>query len=326
MVLPAGRALVSPSSAGVGAAPGTAEPIFHATEVFMDTLVAIDIVGRDSERQGAVAAARAYGWFREVEARCSRFDAGSELMQLCASTGQPMPVSPLLYEVLDFAIAVARASGGAFDPTIGATMRAAGFNRNYQTGLAIEGGGARPGEASYRDVHMDRGRRMVALGQPLTLDLGAVAKGLAIDLAARELEGFAGFAINAGGDILAGGLNASAEPWRIGIRHPRNPRALVDSVRVSGAAVCTSGDYERAGAAGVAHHILDPKTGRSSARAMSVTTIAPSAMLADALGTAAFVLGPEAGIALLEAQGIDGLIVDEGLAIHTTKSFARHRA
>ncbi len=69
-----------------------------------------------------------------------------------------------------------------------------------------------------------RRRKAITLLRPLILDLGAVAKGLAIDMAARELRSFPSFAINAGGDLYLGGFNPQGSPWSIGIRHPRERR------------------------------------------------------------------------------------------------------
>ena len=92
----------------------------------------------------------------------------------------------------------------------------------------------------------------MTLHRPLLLDLGAVAKGLAIDMAARELQPFENFAIDAGGDLYFGGCNAAGEPWSVGIRHPRGD-GLLDTLRVSDAAVCTSGDYERRHRCGTSH-------------------------------------------------------------------------
>ena len=77
------------------------------------------------------------------------------------------------------------------------------------------------------------------------LDLGAVAKGMAVDAAARELAVCGDFAIDAGGDLYLGGVNRNGEPWRVGIRHPRRDGELIEAVTVSDRAVCTSGDYER---------------------------------------------------------------------------------
>jgi thiamine biosynthesis lipoprotein len=140
-----------------------------------------------------------------------------------------------------------------------------------------------------------------------------VAKGLAVDAAARELEPFRDFAIDAGGDLYLGGRNPDGLPWSVGIRHPRNDRELIDSLRVSDKAVCTSGDYERIMPGGQQHHILDPRTGVSPATVASVTVVAPTALAADALATAAFVLGPTDGLRLLQRHGVEGLIVTTSL-------------
>src|SRR5262249_31028954 len=163
-------------------------------------------------------------------------------------------------------------------------------------------------------------RKTITLLRPLILDLGGVAKGLAIDMAARELQPFEHFAIDAGGDLYLAGHNAEGLPWSIGIRHPRLEDGLIGSVPISNRAVCTSGDYERrTGREDQDHHILDPRTGLSADVAASVTVIAPTAMLADSLATAAFVLGPADGIALLERHDVDGLIVLPTLERFTTR-------
>ncbi len=73
--------------------------------------------------------------------------------------------------------------------------------------------------------------------------------------------------------------------------------------------VCTSGDYARAPSAGVSTHLIDPTSGDAATRAISATVVAPQAIVADALATAAYIMGPTRGIALLEQQGVHGLIV-----------------
>ncbi len=151
--------------------------------------------------------------------------------------------------------------------------------------------------------------------RPLVLDLGAVAKGLAIDMAALELRKFRNFMIDAGGDLYLGGLNSVDLPWSVGIRHPRIDDQLIESIRVSGQAVCTSGDYERN------RHILDPRTGTEVTGVASVTVVAPTAILADALATAAFVLGPVDGIALLDRMDVNGLIITPELERFATRGF-----
>ncbi|HTM03875.1 MAG TPA: FAD:protein FMN transferase [Vicinamibacterales bacterium] len=311
------------------------------TEVLMGTVVTIEVVRPDA----GTAIERALDWFRHVEATCSRFDPQSELFQLTARIGEAVPVSTMLFEAIRFAVHVADATAGAFDPTIGSVMQQRGFNREHRSGT--EPPRIKTDDTpAYRDVVVDDERRTVMLRRPLLLDLGAVAKGLAVDLAARELQPLEDFAIDAGGDLYLGGLNRERAPWAVGIRHPQHAGGMIASVSLSNRAICTSGDYERG------DHILDPREARrarlqagerrarlpraperearrrqpgigKTRSVASVSVIAASAMLADALSTAAFVLGPEAGLRLLEAMTVDGLIVGRDLTVATTPGWPR---
>jgi thiamine biosynthesis lipoprotein len=251
----------------------------------MGTVVTIEVVRPDSEE----AVEKAFRWFREIEACCTKFDPGSELMQLTAQPGKPAPVSAILFEAVRFAVTAAEATDGAFDPTLC---------------------------GAYRDIALDEEARTIELHRPLKLDLGAVAKGLAVDAAARELEPFEDYAIDAGGDLYLGGCNPNGEPWTVGISHPRREGEILRSLRISGQAVCTSGDYERG------EHIFDARQGRPANAVCGVTVVASSAMLADALATAAYVLGPEEGIELLERMGVEGLIFTPDWRQFETRGFA----
>ena len=301
--------------------PAAAGEVFVHSAALLGTVVTMEVVARARDErieEARRAVARAFDWFRQVEERCSRFDPDSELRQLSARIDTPVPVSALLFHATEVALAVAADSGGAFDPTVGGRMAARGFNTNYRTGEAIAPAPDAGDRVSFRDVVLDARRRTITLRQPLVLDLGAVAKGLAIDLAARELSGFANYAIDAGGDLFLSGRNQDDRPWRVGIRHPRDRDRLIASVRIADRAICTSGDYERPAPAG-GHHIVDPRNGEPVDAVASVTVIAPTAILADALGTAAFVLGAREGIALLDRHGVDGLVVTASLEQHATR-------
>jgi thiamine biosynthesis lipoprotein len=289
----------------------------------MDTVVTIDLIDRDDAsdpRECQALLARAFGWFHQVETCCSRFDGASELSRLSAHPGEPVLVSALLFEAVRLALAVAADTDGAFDPTVGRAMEIRGFNRDYRTGRLVDTRmGDANGPVSYRDVAMDEAAQTITLGRPLLLDLGAVAKGLAIDMAAHELRPWPDFAINAGGDLYVAGRNAQDEPWSVGIRHPRDVDRLIGSVQVSETAVCTSGDYlRRSPRASGEHHLVDPRSGACADRAASTTVLAPTAMLADAMATAAFVLGPDDGLALLERHGLQGLFVLPSLEQRST--------
>lgn len=284
-------------------------------EIWMDTRVTMQVLAPPGAEVNA-ALDRAMGWFGAVESACSRFDPASELRQLCAQVGVPVPVSALLFQAVQFAVEIARASGGAFDPTLGARLEQAGFVRNYRTGTAAASGLVVDDKVSVRDLVLDAHARTVTLRRPLLLDLGALAKGLAVDLAAAELRDWQNFAVDAGGDLYCGGRNAAGEPWRVGLRHPRGD-GIIGEVAVSHQAVCTSGDYERR-TPHRGHHILHPPDGRPASTVVSATVIAPSAMVADALATAAFVLGPNAGLRLFEEQGVAGVLFTPELKRYAT--------
>jgi len=233
-------------------------------------------------------------------------------MRLGAQAGVPVLVSSILYEAVRFALQVAEETDGAFDPAVGHRMEALGFDREHRSGEIVRSLVPSGANVSYRDVEIDPEARTITLRRPLTLDLGAVAKGLAVDMAARELADFRDFAIDAGGDLYLGGSNPQGAPWSVGIRHPRRG-GLIDTLRVSNQAVCTSGDYERP------NHILDPRTGAAANAVASATVVAPTAMLADSLATAAFVLGPCEGLQLLNRLGVQGLLVTGGLERFETR-------
>ncbi len=293
--------------------------------VLMDTVISMRAVRAPSDEAFDERTEHALDWFREVERVCSRFDPRSEVMQLTARVGEDVEVGPLLFETIAFAMDVARESDGAFDPTVGYAMESLGFNRHYTTGHRIVTPIEQRERPTYRDVMLDVGRHTVRLSKPLVLDLGAVAKGLAIDLAARELRPLGDFSIDAGGDVYVAGRNERGDPWRIGVRHPRREGEMLAVLRVADVAVCTSGDYERRSTGGDGgHHILDPRTDRSASDVTSATVVAQNAMLADALSTAAFVLGPERGLALLERFDVDGMLVTRNETCFSTPSLARY--
>jgi thiamine biosynthesis lipoprotein len=160
----------------------------------------------------------------------------------------------------------------------------------------------------------------------MQIGLGGIAKGYGVDQAAKVLRaaGLNHFYIDGGGDIAVAGLK-HGRPWRVAIRHPRKkPTELLTVVELSDAAIVTSGDYEnyRIFNDQRFHHILDPRTGKPAQGCQSVTVTAPLTELADALATAAFVLGPEQGLKLiLQYPNTDALIVDANGRFHMTDLF-----
>lgn len=288
---------------GVAVAPAFLRPrerLVRLTVPVMGTLGEIAVPARhEGLARQAMAAAAAE--LRRVEGLMTRFTSGSDVGRFnTAGIGDRVPVSWETREVVREALAWARASGGVFDPTLEQLTAiwdpASVSEPPSETALTVarrESGGwrqldvAAPWETSPTLLRTPAG----------ALDLGGIAKGYGVDRATavlREHGVFAGL-VNVGGDLAAMGEAPGGRPWHIGIRDPRDPYALIDTIEIVDRAVATSGDYLRFMIHGDRryHHILDPATGLPAlAPVRTATVVAPTAMAADAAATVAFSLGP----------------------------------
>ncbi|MDP8219272.1 MAG: FAD:protein FMN transferase [Candidatus Theseobacter exili] len=146
------------------------------------------------------------------------------------------------------------------------------------------------------------------------IDLGSIAKGAAIDEAARTIRtfGFSDFLIDIGGDIYVSGRKPGGKKWIVGVQHPRMKKKVLDKIKLTDCAVATSGDYERYFQKNGKkyHHILDPRTGYPADRCISTTVVASDAITADAIATAIFVMKPSEGLDFLDRnEEVEGFIV-----------------
>ena len=237
-----------------------------------------------------------------VDRACSRFREDSELMHVNARAGTEIEVSELLFRSLRTAFDAAAATGGLVDPTLGASLRAAGYDRTFalvrvrdrwEVSTPVRG-------ATWRDVRLDDERRTVVVPHGLELDLGATAKALAADDAARAITEATdcGTLVSLGGDLSAQG-DSPPGGWSVLVAddHAAPLTGLGPAVAVSSGGLATSGTAVRRWPtnAGEAHHILDPRTG-SPARTpwRTVTVAAASCVDANVAATAAVVLGDDA--------------------------------
>jgi thiamine biosynthesis lipoprotein len=178
----------------------------------------------------------------------------------------------------------------------------------------------------YREVAVDPAARTVKLRRAdMKLGLGGIAKGYAVDRCAAVLRasGFGDFMVQAGGDLYVSGSKGQAS-WMVGVRDPRGPpNAIIARMAIKDHAFSTAGDYERAFVLEGKryHHIIDPKTGFPATASREVTIFAPTALLADALDDAVFILGPQKGLALVESYpDCAALIVDADNKVWTSKA------
>lgn len=296
---------------------------YTKTRLQMGTIVTIKVVTSLGEQVAEQKINQAFQAISAVETTCSRFDAQSELSKLSASFGTPFQTSDLLFEAVRFSLEVAKITSGLFDPTVGHTLETYGFNTNYLTGETISTNDS-PENINYGNVLVDEENRTILLTKPMTLDLGAIAKGLAVDLAVKELSEFEGYYIDAGGDLYIGGTNEEDEPWTIGIQDPFHKDKTICSLQLSNAAICTSGSYERLSHVRPnTHHLIDPHTGDSPHDIVSCTVVAPFTMLADAFSTVAFLQGSQ-GAELLEDVNLDGMWITSTKEMMLTKGMKEY--
>ncbi len=159
------------------------------------------------------------------------------------------------------------------------------------------------------------------------LDFGGIAKGYAVDLAINKLKslGIHNAIVNTGGDLRAIGSKGQ-QPWRIGIRHPRQTVPLAFIETQGDEAIFTSGDYERYFTYQEQryHHIIDPQTGYPATGATSVTVISNNALLADTAATALLIAGPKQWQTIALAMGIDQvMLIDQKNTVHMTSKMAK---
>lgn len=271
-------------------------------------------VWHEAQPVAAAAIASALTELRRIDRLMTPYSTTSDIGQVNASAAtRAVPVSDETFNLIATAQTYSALSGGAFDITFAAVGHLYDL-RNRVRPSAQQVAEALPA-IGYQQLQLDVAQKTLRFTRPrMRIDLGGIAKGYAVDNAAAALRrhGIESALIMAGGDTAVLG-NKQGKPWRIGIRDPRNPEALVGALPVVDAAVSTSGDYERFFIQdGVRfHHILDPSTGHSADACRSVTIVGPNATTTDALSTTVFVLGPVKGMALVEQlPGIEAVIID----------------
>ena len=251
----------------------------------------------------------------EIDQRMSLYRPDSELVALNAQAGKDsIKVSAPTFQVLQTAQHYSGLSGGAFDITVQPLVELWGFYRMERTSIPpLAKIQAVLHQVGTERLDLDAEARTAALATGSRVDLGSIAKGYAVDraIAALRARGVPAALIDLGGNIGVLGQLPDGRPWTVGIKHPRGNR-LIGLLRFREGAIATSGDYDRYFEVEGRRfsHLLDPRTGWPAEGLYSVTVVAPNATAADALSTAAFVLGPERGIGLLAAcQGVEGVLV-----------------
>lgn len=304
------------------------ESEYTGEEFLMDTMVSISAYGADTDHLRA-AVNEAFAEMRRIEDLTDRFaaennpaDTSSEIHLINKNAGvAPVPVTADVFIMLQAAKEFFILTQGAFDVTIGPVVDLWGFGRDAFHLPAAEELREALSLVNNNDLILDEKERTAYLSKAgMSLDLGAIAKGYAVERAAVVLQenGINKALINAGGNIRVLGERSRGRAWKIGIQDPRDPAALAGTVELSGEAATTSGDYNRVFTIDGKnyHHIISALTGYPAEHNISVTAITPDAFQGDLLSTALFLLDSAEALQLAEElEGTEVFLITSGMKI-----------
>lgn len=296
---------------------------FHFSQFAMDTVVEYTIVA-PSHEDARAAMEHAHAEMERVAQLLWEEDSLSQIYAFNHAAGT-ITLNPEAGDFLRRTVAYYEASGGAFDPTVKPVLDLYDFLAESPTPPSSAAIRERLPRVGMEALSFDATTPHTFSPGRLTLAVGGVAKGYAVDRAVQVLRehGIAHAIVNAGGDLYCLGAH-NGRPWVVGIRHPDDPAAILDTLYLSNRAVATSGDYQRFFThEGVRyHHLLDPRTGQPARRSRSATVIAPTTEQADAMATALFVAGPDTGIALLDSlPNVEGMVIDSLAQMHASRQY-----
>jgi thiamine biosynthesis lipoprotein len=250
-----------------------------------------------------------------IDVACSRFRPDSELQRVNSAGGRPSVVSALLIEAVEAARWAAEATDGDLDPTVGEVMEVLGYDRDFAAIPPDAGPLVRVGRVpGWRRICIDRDRSLLQLPSGTILDLGATAKALAADRAARRAAGAArcGVLVSLGGDIATAG-EAPTPGWSVRVTdaHTSGPEVEGQTISIVTGGLATSSTTVRRWlrARRPVHHIVDPRTGLPATEVWRTVSVAAAACLdANVAATAAIIRG-EAALAWLSTLGLPARLV-----------------
>jgi FAD:protein FMN transferase len=292
-------------------APDTGET--RAFRYLMGTSVQVQAFGGNAAAR-QLAIDEAFAAVTEVDRLMSNYRADSELSHINAAAALgPVAISDPMLRVLETAQKVSADSGGAFDVTVGPLVKLWGFfdKRPHVPGEA-ELATVRP-LVDYRNILIDSERHTVRFARSgVEIDLGGIAKGFAVELAAGVLKrrGLGGL-VDAGGNQYMVGTPPGKRQWTIGVKNPDAPGRLLGAIDMQEGSVSTSANDSNFLVAGGRRygHLLNPHSLEPSTASEGATIVSLDGTLADAVSKAAFMLGPRQGVALIDSYpGMGGAI------------------
>ena len=297
--------------------PHLANPsdLFKYHQVAMGAVIEITFMGDDEEAANK-ASLQAFQEIKRIETLMSPWLDSSDVTRINRSAGKEwVKVSPETMEVIKKAKEISELSEGGFDITVSPLTELWRKARERKIPPSIEEVKEKLDLVNFKNIEMDRDGKVFLKKKGMAIDLGGIAKGYAVDRAFDLLRslGYKNLIVNAGGDLRVGG-SKNNQPWSIGIQNPRESTKILAIISASDTAIATSGDYEKyfVYQGKRYHHIFNPRDGFPTEGCQSVTILCKEGMIADALATPVFVLGPEKGYSLCQKlEGVDCLIIDK---------------
>jgi thiamine biosynthesis lipoprotein len=316
--------------AGCVEIPHTSPPIVtKRIQMHMGTLVTVTAVASD-KKAGDLAVQAAFDEIKRLEQLLSTWRSDSELSRVNAEAGrQPVRVSQETLELVARSLEMAQLTHGGFNIALGPAVEAWSVTEQQRIPDDKELQQLKP-LVDWTSIQVNKEAGTIYLPRKgMRIDVGGIGKGYAADRAVEQMKraGAMGGVIALSGDIKTFGLLPDRNWFPVGIRHPRVDGGLIAMIDLKDEAISTAGDYERFFERdGVRyHHILDSQTLQPARGCQSVSVIAKEGTVADGLDTGIFVLGPEAGMALVERlPDVEAIIVDKEGEI-TVSSGLRHR-
>ena len=303
------------------------------TKILMDTFIQISIYDQDKKTKNLQQIIdSAFQRIEEIERLANDFNDSSAIsfINRCAAK-QPVKLHAELNQIISTSNHVSELSHGMFDITIGSVKRLWNFSTDS---CCVPDSQKIQDNLNFVDYQLiDLKSDSIQFKKTgVTLDLGAIAKGFAVDEALKVLQenNIKDALVNAGGNLRAICSQLTAGKRKVWIKHPRIDGELYGYFQMDNGSVATSGDYERFFIQDSIRyfHILNPRTGYPARDCVSVTILTDAAMMADALSTAVFVLGREQGSELIaRLPGVDAVFIYEqnGVLQHQVTSGLKNK-
>lgn len=307
-----------------GSADDSQGALLSRTRPLMSTVFQIQVDSPPDNAENTIR--QAFEEIERLETVLSEWREGSDVFKINSLAGKkPVKVGSDTLRVVDAGMDVSKWSRGAFDLSWAALWGLYDFRPDSIKIPSLDEVRSRLKLIDYTNIRVSKKYNTVYLRKRgMAIGTGGVAKGYALDQAGAILRGGGvdDYMIFGGGQVQVHGKR-DGRPWRVGIQHPRDPGSYFAALESTGASFSTSGDYEHAAFDGSGkrwHHIIDTSTGLPADQSLSVTIMTSEGIYADALSTAAFVLGPKKALKMLGriAYPAEAVIVGADCKVYMT--------